>query len=59
MNCHDCYDYEERLAIIEYEGVKSAETSASLARAIVCVGCKGARGTDLFDVRVDLNIEVG
>lgn len=49
-DCSKCYDYEERLAIIEYDGCINADEAARLARREVCVGCLGRRGLDLLDL---------
>lgn len=44
-----CFAYEERIAIMLYDGKMTEQDAKKAARQDTCVGCLGALGVGLFD----------
>ena len=50
-DCSKCDVFQERAAIIEFEGlILNRETAEQYARFYCCVGCSGAFGVDLYEL---------
>ena len=46
-----CHAYEERVAIMQYDGKMNEEYARKAARQDTCLGCQGSMGIDLFEKR--------
>ena len=51
LKCSECYRYQERVAIMQYDAGFTREHAERYARYDICVGCSGTLGVGLFDKR--------